>query len=759
MSEKMKKVELLSPAGSYESAIAGIQNGCDAIYMAGMQFGARAFASNFDNEKIIEIVKYAHAYGVKVYITLNTLIHDDECEACFKYIDFLYQSNVDALIVQDLGIVSYLRTKYPDFEVHASTQMHIVNESALLFLKEIGVTRAVLAREVKIEEIKRFSKHDIELEVFVHGALCVSYSGQCLMSSMIGGRSGNRGECAQTCRMPYVLSDYHSKKEFGKPAYLLSLMDLNTLDHVKALKDANVTSFKIEGRMKKSEYVGHITSLYRRKIDHDDEQISQEDMDIAKMLFHRGYTAGFLNSQRGSKLYNPYRPNHIGITIGKVVGYHKGNVQIYLTQPIHQGDGIRILNEKGDYGFKVNRLYVNGLLANRADAFTTVEIECHEKVNKGCKVVKTSDPMIEKQIRESYEFNQRRVPVNMFVEAHSGDLLQLIISDGLHTITVQSEEYLEKANRRATTKEEISKQLNKVNDTIFKVDYIEINMYEELFIPIKIINQLRRDGLNMLYETRSNEISRTNIPFTFNDVTTMQHLDKIYLNAKVLNEEQLLACLDQVDSVYVCDCSLYEKYKDDIRVKLCSSKVAKEKEDYHNVSMIQEIGGIYALEHFECDTSLNVYNAYTMHFLKKMGATLISFSHELKSFEIKMLMEQYKSLFNECMNTQFVAYGRVEVMVSEHCPINASLVDNDKKNCQLCRNQTYALKDKFNNYFPMCNDLECRMHLYDYKTLNHIGNIKELLAAGVNHIRLDFTFETIDEVNAIINKTKDEMYN
>lgn len=754
----MKKVELLSPAGSYESAIAGIQNGCDAIYMAGMQFGARAFASNFDNEKIIEMVKYAHAYGVKVYITLNTLVHDEECIACFDYIDFLYRANVDALIVQDLGIVSYLRMKYSDFEVHASTQMHIVNESALLFLKSIGITRAVLAREVKIEEIKQFSKHGLELEVFVHGALCVSYSGQCLMSSMIGGRSGNRGACAQTCRMPYVLSDFHRKKEFGKPAYLLSLMDLNTLEHVKALKDANVTSFKIEGRMKKSEYVGHITSLYRRKIDDDAYQISQEDMEIAKMLFHRGYTTGFLNAQRGSKLYNPYRPNHIGITIGKVCGYHKGNVQIYLTQPIHQGDGIRILNEKGDYGFKVNRLYVNGLLANHADAFTTVEIDCYEKVNKGCKVVKTSDPRIEKQIRESYEYNQRRVPVNMFVEAQSGAFLQLVISDGLHTITVHTEECLEKANRRATTKEEISKQLQKVNDTIFKVDHIEINMHEDLFIPIKIINQLRRDGLNKLYAIRSNEMNRVDIPFAFKDVPPIKHSNKLYLNAKVLNEEQLLACLDQVDYVYVCNHSLYEKYKNDTRVKLCSSKIAKEKADYDNVTMIQEIGGIHALEHFECDTSLNVYNAYTVNFLKNMGATLVSFSHELSVLDIKMLMEQYKLLFDNWINTQFVAYGRVEVMVSEHCPINASLLDNDKVNCQLCRKHTYALKDKFNNYFPMDNDLECRMHLYDYKILNRIDNVKELLAAGVNHIRLDFTFESVDEINSIILNTKNKMY-
>lgn len=749
----MKKIELLSPAGSYESAIAGIQNGCDAIYMAGMNFGARAFASNFDNEKIIEMVKYAHAYGVKVYITLNTLIHDQECESCFKYIDFLYHANVDALIVQDLGIVSYIRTNYPDFEVHASTQMHVVNESALLFLKEIGVVRAVLAREVKLEEIKQFSKHDIELEVFVHGALCVSYSGQCFMSSMIGGRSGNRGECAQTCRMPYTLCDYDTLKEYGKSAYLLSLKDLNTLDHVNELKAANVTSFKIEGRMKKSEYVAHITALYRKKIDDARYQVTKEDIEIAKILFNRGYTKGFLYSQKGSKLYNPYRPNHIGVTVGKVVAYYQGKVQVYLTHAINQGDGIRILNDKKDHGFKVNRLYVNGLLANHADADMTVEIECHEKVDKGCEIVKTSDAIIEKQIRESYEQVKRRVPINMFVDAYSNKQLMLTINDTINTIHVHSEEKMELANRRATTKEEVMKQLKKVNDTIFKVEHIEINMNEELFIPIKIINQLRRDALNKLYEVRSQQLKRVDIPFNINrKLAKKQEQDKVFLDVKVLNEEQLLACLKLVDYVYISDRCLYEKYKDDSRVKLCSSKV--EKANYHNVSMIQDIGGIHALKHFECDTSLNVYNAYTLDFLKKMGATLVSFSHELNIKEIKALMQQYKMLFNDWIDTQFVAYGRVEVMVSEHCPINASILDNEKENCQLCRKCTYALKDKFNNYFPMCNDHECRMHLYDHKISNRLDNISELLAIGVNHIRLDFTFENTEEIAMVINKAK-----
>lgn len=750
MSEIMKKVELLSPAGSYESALAGIQNGCDAIYLAGSRFGARAFASNFSNEEMIEMIRYAHAYGVKVYITLNTLVHDEECAACFDYIHFLYDADVDAVIVQDLGILYYIRSHYPDFEVHASTQMHIVNENALSLLSGLGVSRAVLARETTIEEIRRFAKQDIELEVFVHGALCVSYSGQCLMSSMIGGRSGNRGECAQTCRMPYTLSEFHSKKEYDKPAYLLSLMDLNTLEDVPALMEANVASFKIEGRMKKSEYVAHITSLYRKKIDDHNYQISEEELLQAKTLFHRGYTSGFLKSQKGSRLYNPYRPNHIGITVGEVVAYQNNRAKIRLSEKIHQADGIRILNDKADYGFKVNRLYVNGLLANQAEAGMIVEIECYEMVYKGSQVVKTSDPIMDKRIRASYEHNTRRINIYMEVFAQSNQPLILKVRDHIHTIELSSENVLEVANKRATTKEEIIRQLNKVNDTIFNIESVDVKMQEALFIPIKVINQLRRDALNKLYELRSKDIRRVSKPFTLKERTIIP-LDT-QLNVKVWNEEQLLTCLNLVDYIYTSDKTLYEQYTHTGKVKLCSSKI--EKDNYEQVSMIQEIGGIHALDTFECDTSLNVYNAHTLYFLQMMNASLVTFSYELKVEEIIVLMKEYQKKYNTDANTQFVAYGRVEVMVSEHCPINATILDNDKQNCQLCRKKCYALKDKFNNYFPMHNDEKCRMHLYDYKIMNHLGQIKEVLKAGVKAIRLDFSFESKEEMITIINEAK-----
>lgn len=750
----MEKMELLSPAGSYESAIAAIQNGCDALYMAGTRFSARAFADNFDNDKLREIILYAHAYGVKIYITLNTLIHDDEWEDCIAYIDILYHLNVDALIIQDLGILSYVRSHYADFEVHASTQMHIVNENAILFLKKLGVKRAVLAREVKLEEIKTFAKLGVELEVFAHGALCVAYSGQCLMSSMIGGRSGNRGACAQTCRMPYTLCDYDSLKEYGETAYLLSMKDLNTLAQLDKLAAANVTSLKIEGRMKKSEYVGYITSLYRKKLDDMHYQISAQELKTAQILFHRGYSEGLLMSQLGSHLVNATRPNHMGILIGEILSYHNGKAQVLLSDTLHQGDGIRILGKEEDHGFIVNRLYVQGLLVNQAKAKMMIEIECHKKVYKGSLIVKTSDPLLEKQIRSTYLHTNRVIYIKMKLTAANEKPLCLQVSDETNNISVCSDVKLTKAKQHPATKEDIIKQLNKVNNTIFAIQQIDIKLEDNLFIPVKMINQLRRDALDKLYEKRSLACFRKSIPYQLPNLSILSK-PVIELNAKVLHEEGLLACLDEVDYVYVSDRLLYQKYSSNPKVKLCSNRV--EKGNYKDVTMIEDIGGIFALDKFEADASLNVYNAYTMQFLQHYNASLITLSHELNVKDIQNLMEKYHAIEKHPCAVQYVAYGRVEVMVSEHCPINFVLLDNDKKHCQLCRNKNFALKDKFNNYFPMHNEQDCRMHLYDYKISDHIHDIGRVLATGVNAIRLDFTFETQSEIIQIIKKAKYEI--
>lgn len=301
----IKKVELLAPAGSFECLQAAVQNGCNAVYLGGSMFGARAFANNFDKEEIIQAIHYAHGYGVKVYVTMNTLIYEEEMEEALAYAKFLYEENVDALIIQDLGLFDACHQLYPDFELHASTQMHIHNEAGIRLLQEAGAKRVVVPRETSIEEIKQYAKQSVDLEVFVQGALCVSYSGQCFMSAKELSRSGNRGECAQMCRMRYrLVKDEQGKQMYidSDGAYLLSPKDLNTLSHVPDLINAGVASFKIEGRMKRPAYVALMVSYYRKAID---AYYQNKKLDIPEankqmqMMFHRGFSEGHLFHQMG----------------------------------------------------------------------------------------------------------------------------------------------------------------------------------------------------------------------------------------------------------------------------------------------------------------------------------------------------------------------------------------------------------------------------------------------------------------------------
>ena len=292
----MKKIELLAPAGNMECLKAAIMAGCDAVYLAGYMFGARNFANNFSDEEIIEAIKYSHLYGVKVYVTVNTLIYDDEVEIFIKYIDFLHRNDVDAIIIQDLGMLDLIKQTYPKLEIHASTQMHIHNLDGVNFLENMGVDRVVLARELDIETIRKIKKEtNIEIEVFGHGALCISYSGQCLMSSLIGNRSGNRGTCTQCCRKSYDLYD-NSGNKLNQNKYLLSTKDLNTLNNIDKFIDSGIDSFKIEGRMKSKEYVYYVVSLYKKAIDsyYDNKHVSinEDEEKTLKTIFNRQFTKG-----------------------------------------------------------------------------------------------------------------------------------------------------------------------------------------------------------------------------------------------------------------------------------------------------------------------------------------------------------------------------------------------------------------------------------------------------------------------------------
>ncbi len=314
----MRKIELLSPAGNFECLKAAVNNGANAVYLGGKNFSARAFAGNFDRDELKEAVNYAHLRNVRVFVTLNTLLTEAEFENALKSAEYYYQSNVDALLIQDLGLYYELKKRYPDFELHCSTQMHVHNLEGVRTAKKLGFKRVVLARESNLELIREACKEDIEIETFVHGALCVSYSGQCLMSSATKNRSANKGMCAQCCRLRYELYDEEDHRIKTDTDYLLSPKDMYLLEDIPQLIDAGVASFKIEGRMKSPAYVGYVTGMYRKAIDSYLEgkpfHISEREKEELKVLFNRSFTNDLLYGKKG--LFGQKTPNHQGIAIG-----------------------------------------------------------------------------------------------------------------------------------------------------------------------------------------------------------------------------------------------------------------------------------------------------------------------------------------------------------------------------------------------------------------------------------------------------------
>lgn len=741
----MQKIELLSPAGKKESAYAAIQNGADAIYMSGTKFGARAFADNFSLADIQEILDYAHGYHVRVYITLNTVLYEYEITECMEYVKQLYELQVDALIVQDLGLLYLIRTTFPDFEVHASTQMHVYNREALLFLQAQGVKRAVLARECTLEQLCDFQDIAIEKEVFVHGALCIAFSGQCLFSAMNNQRSGNRGACAQGCRMPYEL--LCKEEVVHDKAYLLSPKDLNVLEEIEVLKKVGITSFKIEGRMKSSEYVAHMTALYRKALDQHNYQVTPEELMIAKVLFHRKYTKGHLFQAK--QLMNYERPNHEGIRIGKVIQVSKQRMKLYLEGTLHQHDGIRILQAK-ERGFQVNRMYKDGLLVNQAKAGDTIELDTFgELIQKQAIVLKTKDVEVEKQLQTTYQTRQRTVGLKANLVIELDKPIKLTIWDEYqHELTMTSDYFVQAAQKQATTALEIEARLQKTGDTIYTFEAISIAMDQAVFIPARAINELRREALKCFYDIAKSPVSREVTNFVL-DPLRKPSIQKRSIEITVLTEVQLKACLTYDDVVvYVADKALFQRYQEHAQVRYRQSNVATHIDD--TASMVGDIGGLN--RNCSLDYSLNIMNSYTLEYLQRLHNQTMYLSLELDDAALRATMEAYQERNQAKPDVGMVVYGKVKLMSSKHCPVNSICADGTKQHCQRCKQQPYYLRDTFGKRFFLYGDEWCTMHIYHHEAIDKLAQIQVYQQLGISTFRLDFTDETPTEMAEIYRK-------
>lgn len=760
-----RKVELLAPAGSMEALRAAVQNGCDAVYLGGSMFGARAFANNFDEDEIQEAIAYAHVYGVRVFVTVNTLIREEEFEDCVRYVQFLYEHDVDAVIIQDLGLFSVLRQRFPDMELHASTQMHIHNPQGIHFMESCGASRVVVPRETPLKEIRAYAALGVDLEVFVQGALCVSYSGQCLMSSLTLQRSGNRGECAQNCRMKYQLEkreDGHSEILQGKGEYLLSPKDMNTLERVPELIEAGIASFKIEGRMKRPEYVALMVALYRKAIDAYYEGrafIYDEAVDMQmKKIFNRGFTQGHLFHHYGAQLMNPIRPNHIGVKVGKVIQVTRDKIVIRLQDTLRQQDGIRILQEPKDIGFQVNFLYKDGLLVNHGAAGDIVELDKTAPVVKGSIVLKTSDAQQLQALQKSYEAAPRKVAVyaQFTMQAGKPAVLEIMDEEG-RSVRVESDAVCETARRMPLKEERIAAQLKKSGDTPFVFENISYQLDAQGILPIRELNQMRRSALAKLEEQRKILHKQRRILAEKQPVIHSIQ-DAPSLCAVVHTEEQLQACLQEgLDMIFVENHSLYALMKGTEGVYPRMPRVMKE-EYPASLMMIQETGGLLRAGEVFCDTSLNMTNSHTAAFLLTHGARGISFSLESSLQDCSAIKRCFQERYAVDAPFFYTVYGRAELMLSEYCPINSVICNHTDRNCGLCRQGAeYALLDVKQNRYPILCDESCRTHILHYEVRNHIDSIPEAKQHGIQHFLCTFTMEGEADCHRIITACKAQL--
>ena len=717
--------ELLCPVGNMESLHQAVMNGADAVYIGCKNFSARKFAQNFDNDEIIEAIKFCHLYGVKIYVTMNTLVKDNEVAEFLNQVEFLHKNGVDAVIVQDFGMICLIREKYPLLEVHASTQTNSSSKEIVQLFHKLGVKRVVLPREMSLEEIESIDV-PIEKEVFVHGALCICYSGCCLMSSMLGNRSGNRGECVGSCRLLYTLK--RNNELITKNKYLLSTKELNTNDEFKKILNSSIKSFKIEGRMKSPEYVGFITKYYRNIIDNNSEENETETNNL-KTIYNREFTKGHLFNEPINNIMNTNHPNHIGLEIGKVIKVTPQKIKLKLTGTLNQQDAIRFLNSKK--GFIVNYLYdKNDKLINSANDICYIDNKVDLKENDI--VCKTKDYKLLESLKE---LPIRKVPITLKLTARINKPLQLEISDGTNIINLEGK-LVEKSINSPTSKERLKEQLEKLGQTPFISKKTLIDSDQNIFIPIKELNELRRNITDKLIEKRSTnkkEFIIKNIK-----LTDEKHTINNVLTASVYTEEQLTTCLKlNVSRIYVQSEKLYEKYKLNekiyYKVPRCSRNPLNDLKEQNLISdyiICNKERTIY-------NYTLNVTNIYTAYYLYKLGINTITLSVELTEQEILDFIKNYKNTFNVYPNIEVLTHGKVENMIIKGNVLNLNKDDYN-----------YQLIDQKNRYFETYFDgLNTHILNCENKELKYYKRIKQYAS-----IRLDFYNESKEVVEKVVNQ-------
>lgn len=767
MSQKGFIMELLAPAGTMENFMAALESGADAIYLGGKVFNARAHAANFGIDELREAVRLAHILDVSVYVTVNILIGDTELKDLEQYIKDLDSIGVDAIIVQDLAVAEIAKRVAPNIHLHGSTQMTAATLDAVRFYESLGFTRVVLARELSLKEIQHICKHcKAEIEVFVHGALCVCYSGQCLMSSFIGGRSGNRGACAQPCRLPYELLDSKGESVLPKhEAYLLSPKDLNYSEHMNELVAAGVTSFKVEGRMKKVSYVRQVIGTYREIL--DDASIHENQRKALASGFNRGFSTAYLEDTVGRQMMTVVAPNHQGKPIGESYT-KKGEVYLSLTEPIEQGSLVKILQSNGS----VTYYTVD-------DEWTRVSDTLYKgRPAEGLAVGQlylASTPKNTKS-RGLQEFT-RKYDMSVYLGVGSdGETnyteLTAILDSGL-SITVTNDYVPAIANKVPTSLEKVSEQLGRLGNTLFRLSYVDIPDGPYMW-PASVLNALRRDAVAALEEALISHHVESwqalqvtgDVDYDFKAQYRLSYDTCPMISARVDEIESVKAAISGGAQKIVFGgdrlsrtpyaLSIYNEVvrlcaKSDVICTFATPRVVKddEVEAYkHTLEAIvqanpdsisihvpqallwlRELGYTGAIE---ADTGLNIFNTPTLHFWEQLHISCVNPSQELT---LKQITELAK---HSHVPIETMIHGYTEMMISEYCAIASFVGTGSKVNCPMpCVNESYSLKDRKGEIFQIRTDPYCRMHIMNSHEMDMRSYVPMLLQKGISILRVD----------------------
>ena len=695
------KCELLAPAGSYDIAVAALNSGADAVYLATEQFGARAYAKNLTLDELEKIVNYANVLNKKIYVTCNILIKDDELDAVFKYLNKIYELGVHGVITTDFAVINYVINNLEDMECHISTQVGVKDLTDIRFFEELGAKRTVLARETNLQEIKNIKENSkMPIEVFIHGALCVSYSGNCFFSSLLTLRSGNRGRCAQNCRREYtILKDNITCAPKG---YYLSMKDLNSFKNINELVNLKVDSFKIEGRMKDIDYVKTLVHTYREKIDNPNYET-----DVLNKIFHRNYTPGFLMNEDNGKIVSSLRAGNVGEYIGEITYFKPNLYKLKLKNKLEVNNRIRIIADK-DYYFDVTELFnLNNKKVN------SLEKEGYLKLDLNLK--QTYPLYIIKNRNITYK-DTSKIPLIIYFNTDKNDILITInYLDKYYNLTFNN--YLEMAKTLGLNKQDLFKQLSKLNETPFYLsDLIVDDNIINYFLPISKINELRRNIINYIYNTYKTNRTIKNTKLELKETPNNKELIA-YCHTK----EQYEACLEVNIKAY---------YKDNY-LSYNETKVLND-----NDILISNYGSIYLNKgkDLTLNKEFNVLNHISLAYFLKYAKN-VTLSQELSFNEIKNLITNFKNKYNFYPNVDLIIYGHMTLMTTKYCPI--------------CKTHQFSLKDDTST-FPLIHN-NCITSILNGKSLNLIDEIDKLYPY-INRFRLDFTIENKEETKIILNK-------